>query len=602
MGVQKLGTVVGVVAGCLIALLALSGGTSEVPRTPQGPPGLPTPFLGVAILGSGGSAAAVDAYGSVVEWRAPGPAGPALISTRYKRQRAGSVSPETGIVMRAAAGEEAPAPLWSTAPSQRYPGGGTVLETRARLAGAALQSRDAMAPEQAVWAREVVLRPTQTPRTRKGAVPIPIQLEVSFDFDFGARERRDEPRHQRVETGPEGSFLVRHDDRVVGCRQESEAEPQMTVDDGVVRLSWSTTGVLRVSLLCRSEADANEAQVENPIGSVRAAVERVHAAAMVDARRALAEAVDLAPDAPAWAHHLHQRSVLTLLALSDRTTGAAPAGLRDHWHYIWPRDAATTALALSEAGLKERANTVADFIARLDAEHAARFTRDGRPVDDGRHEQGDSAGWARLARQVRAGTGPGDAPALSWRGQGDYGERDDDRGDYLANAIVAGAPAAEIEAEFAREGLLLREAGGEASFHMPGEAGQALDTAAAWAVRPFPRPALFPLVRRTLLNQARTAGPYGLFPASDWTGRDPWTAATASTAWSLAVLGERQQALRLMRAVNRAATPLGLLPERADIENGLPRSTTPLAWSHAFALLALQELWPPQLHAASGEN
>src|SRR5690606_26257316 len=117
-------------------------------------------------------------------------------------------------------------------------------------------------------------------------------------------------------------------------------------------------------------------------------------------------------------------------------------------------------------------------------------------------------------------------------------------------------------------------------------------TAAAWAVRPFARPPLYPLARRTLLELAATAGPFGLFPASDWRGRDPWTAATASTAWSLAALGERQAALRLMHAVQRAATPLGMLPERADIENGLPRSTTPLAWSHAFALLALRELWP----------
>jgi GH15 family glucan-1,4-alpha-glucosidase len=47
-----------------------------------------------------------------------------------------------------------------------------------------------------------------------------------------------------------------------------------------------------------------------------------------------------------------------------------------------------------------------------------------------------------------------------------------------------------------------------------------------------------------------------------------------------------------MAALRRAATPTGLLPERVDAETGAPRSTTPLAWSHAFAILALRELWP----------
>ena len=48
----------------------------------------------------------------------------------------------------------------------------------------------------------------------------------------------------------------------------------------------------------------------------------------------------------------------------------------------------------------------------------------------------------------------------------------------------------------------------------------------------------------------------------------------------------------LMADLRRAATPLGLLPERVDARTGIPRSTTPLAWSHAFAILALRQLWP----------
>jgi GH15 family glucan-1,4-alpha-glucosidase len=112
-------------------------------------------------------------------------------------------------------------------------------------------------------------------------------------------------------------------------------------------------------------------------------------------------------------------------------------------------------------------------------------------------------------------------------------------------------------------------------------------------VRPFPHPALFPLVRRSLRRLLdRRQGRFGIDPSEDWPGADPWTAPTAWAAWSLAALGERRQALRLLADLRRAATPAGLLPERVDARTGIPRSTTPLAWSHAFVILALRRLWP----------
>jgi GH15 family glucan-1,4-alpha-glucosidase len=58
-------------------------------------------------------------------------------------------------------------------------------------------------------------------------------------------------------------------------------------------------------------------------------------------------------------------------------------------------------------------------------------------------------------------------------------------------------------------------------------------------------------------------------------------------------------ALKLLGALRRAATPTGLLPERLDARTGIPRSTTPLAWSHAFTILALQELWPGKENRSS---
>jgi GH15 family glucan-1,4-alpha-glucosidase len=58
------------------------------------------------------------------------------------------------------------------------------------------------------------------------------------------------------------------------------------------------------------------------------------------------------------------------------------------------------------------------------------------------------------------------------------------------------------------------------------------------------------------------------------------------------VWGDAATPLHLMAELRRDLTPAGLLPERVDARTGTPTSTTPLAWSHAFAILALRQLWP----------
>ncbi|MGN6217068.1 MAG: hypothetical protein ACTHN7_08955 [Solirubrobacterales bacterium] len=111
-------------------------------------------------------------------------------------------------------------------------------------------------------------------------------------------------------------------------------------------------------------------------------------------------------------------------------------------------------------------------------------------------------------------------------------------------------------------------------------------------MEPFGLRRLYPLARKTMLHLGRQGGRFGITPGEAWSGEDPWTAPTAWTAWSLAALGERRQALHLLTDLRRAATPAGDLPERVGARTGIPRSTTPLAWSHAFAILALRQLWP----------
>ncbi len=297
---------------------------------------------------------------------------------------------------------------------------------------------------------------------------------------------------------------------------------------------------------------------------------------LVDARpRWLAAARPLGSRAPAWARRMYGQSLPVLRALTDRQTGAVRAGAREGWAYVWPRDAGAVALAFASAGYRGEARRIAHFLLGLNLGAAARFHPDGSPVA-GRDAQGDATGWVvAAARAAGSSTRPASLP---WDDRADYQEGDG--GAYLGNAIAAGADLS----PFATRRGLVREAG---------EPDSGLDSVAAWAVRPFPHPPLFPAARRTLLRLAAHSTRYGIVPSESWAGGDdPWTAPTAWTAWGLAALGERRAALRLMAALRLASTPTGMLPERVDVHTGTPTSTTPLAWSHAFAILALRELWP----------
>jgi glucoamylase len=429
------------------AAIVVSGGSGADPRTPQALLGLPPPFLGVAIVGSGARTMAVDAYGNVVELRAPGPAGRALLSVPAARQKAGTVPADAGIGARMQVGGRS-IPLWGAdSVRQRYVPGSNVLRTVARAGDS----------------RAVVVR------------------------------------------SPGGPGAARAD------------------------------------------------------------------------RRWLSRARPLGGKAPPWARRMHARSLLVLRALADRRTGAVAAGARDGWAYVWPRDAGAVAIALASAGYRAEARRIVRFLLGLDLGAAARFQGDGSAVED-RAAQGDASGWAVAA--ARYADLPVEVVPLAWRARADYQEGD--AGDYLGNAI-ASADRRDLAGFAAGGGLVRRE----------GDSASGLDSSAAWAVRPFPRPALFPLVRRTLLRLAAGSGRFGILPSESWEdGEDPWTAPTAWTAWGLAALGERRAALHLMAALRRASTPLGMLPERVDARTGVPASTTPLAWSHAFAILALRELWP----------
>src|ERR1044072_8458393 len=122
-------------AGLAVAVgaIALSGGEGADSRTPAGLPGMPAPFLGVAVVGGGGRTMAVDAYGNVVDLRAPGPAGESLSAVSSERQAAGSVDPGAAVVARPWIGGRQ-LPLWrADSVRQRYLPGTNVLRTVARF-------------------------------------------------------------------------------------------------------------------------------------------------------------------------------------------------------------------------------------------------------------------------------------------------------------------------------------------------------------------------------------------------------------------------------------------------------------------------------------
>jgi hypothetical protein len=321
--------------------------------------------------------------------------------------------------------------------------------------------------------------------------------------------------------------------------------------------------------------------------------------------RWLARARALGPGAPPWARRMYARSLLVLHALTHRN-GAVLAGAREGWAYVWPRDAGTAAIAFAAAGYRGEARRVVRFLLGLDLGAAARFHPDGSPVS-GRAAQGDAAGW--VAAAARAAGLHARPPPQPWRDRADYQEGT--TGNYLANAIATtaagGTESRDMDRFEARRRVFSGFAGEGGLVRRADDPGSGLDSAAAWAVRPFSLPALYPLVRRTLLRLTAESGRFGILPSQDWDGGDdPWTAPTAWTAWSLAALArrdrrrgakaiahrERATALHLMAALRRDATPVDLLPERIDASTGVPTSTTPLAWSHAFAILALCQLWP----------
>ena len=305
--------------------------------------------------------------------------------------------------------------------------------------------------------------------------------------------------------------------------------------------------------------------------------------------------------------------------------GAVVAAPMSIWRYVWPRDAAFSAAALSAVNLADESLGVLGNLAswqRADGGFEARYTSSGR-VPDNRPAQADGAGWflwaagrlladgvpaadlrdrlgAPLARAASRLLGITDTPSHLPAASPDYWE--------VAETVLTLGTAApvllglEAATALARAGLDL---GGPApalaervtAVRSAMERNFApawgrhlqrddVDAAIALVLPPFTRPlAGARTVRQTAAARMhRPTG--GLAPGAGW--RDDgisWTPETALMAWSALALGMEEEGTRLLAWLEAHRTAAGALPEKV-LADGAPAGPAPLAWTCALILLA----------------
>ena len=305
--------------------------------------------------------------------------------------------------------------------------------------------------------------------------------------------------------------------------------------------------------------------------------------------------------------------------------GAVVAAPMSIWRYVWPRDAAFAAAALSAVNLADEALGVLGNLAswqRADGGFEARYTSSGR-VPDNRPAQADGAGWflwasGRLladgvsaadlrdrlgtplarstSRLLRITDTPSHLPAAS----PDYWEVAETvltlgtaapvlLGLEAATALTRagvdlGAPAQALADRVAAvRSAMERNFAPAWGRHLRCDD---VDAAIALVLPPFTRPlAGARTVRQTAAARMhRPTG--GLAPGAGW--RDDgisWTPETALMAWSALSLGMEEEGTRLLAWLEAHRTAVGALPEKV-LADGAPAGPAPLAWTCALILLA----------------
>ena len=305
--------------------------------------------------------------------------------------------------------------------------------------------------------------------------------------------------------------------------------------------------------------------------------------------------------------------------------GAVVAAPMSIWRYVWPRDAAFAAAALSAVNLADEALGVLGNLAswqRADGGFEARYTSSGR-VPDNRPAQADGAGWflwaagrlladggpaadlrdrlgVPLARAASRLLGITDTPSHLPAASPDYWEVAEtvltlgtaapvllglEAATALARAgIDLGGPAQALaERVTAVRSAMERNFAPAWGRHLQRDD---VDAAIALVLPPFTRPlAGARTVRQTAAARMhRPTG--GLAPGAGW--RDDgisWTPETALMAWSALALGMEEEGTRLLAWLEAHRTAAGALPEKV-LADGAPAGPAPLAWTCALILLA----------------
>ena len=305
---------------------------------------------------------------------------------------------------------------------------------------------------------------------------------------------------------------------------------------------------------------------------------------------------------------------------------AAPVSI---WRYVWPRDAAFAAAALSAVNLTGEALGVLGNLAswqRADGGFEARYTSSGR-VPDHRPAQADGAGWflwaagrlladgvsaadlrdrlgAPLVRAASRLLGITDTPSHLPAASPDYWE--------VAETVLTLGTAAPVLLGLEAATALTRagiDLGGPAQALADRVAAvrsamernfapawgrhlrrDDVDATIALVLPPFTQPLTGArAVRQTATERMRRpAG--GLAPGSGW--RDDgvsWTPETALMAWSALSLGMEEEGTRLLAWLEAHRTAARALPEKV-LADGAPAGPAPLAWTCALILLATASL------------
>ena len=305
--------------------------------------------------------------------------------------------------------------------------------------------------------------------------------------------------------------------------------------------------------------------------------------------------------------------------------GAVVAAPMSIWRYVWPRDAAFAAAALSAVNLPQEALGVLGNLAswqRADGGFEARYTSSGQAPDN-RPPQSDGSGWflwaaarllddgvsaaelgasvgTRLARAAARLLTMTDTPSHLPATTPDYWEVAEtvltlgtaapvllglEAATAMAGAGVDLAVPSQVladRAEVVRRAMELNFAPSWGRHVRRDD----IDAAIALVLPPFTEAlAGAREARRTAVARMRRPSG-GLAPGSGW--RDDgvsWTPETALMAWSALALEMEEEGTRLLAWLEAHRTAAGALPEKV-LADGAPAGPAPLAWTCALILLA----------------